>query len=325
MQFVRRSEWGAPSTSAAQYIGSTKGVKVHYLGSPYTSRDHSKCDDQVRAIRAAHLRSPEGYSDIAYNMLVCEHGYVYEGRGALKKTGANGSSMLNSRHYAVCALLGSSGLTKPTDAMLHGLRDAIEYLRTHGAAGSEILGHRDGYATACPGQPLYDWVKKGAPRPGVGSKPAPSTGGTYTVKAGDTLSAIAARLKTTVAKLTSLNKLKDPDKLSVGQILKLPGRAAPKPQEKPVVDLSKLVAAAKSDPPKRGTPVSYSGTNTVEQALVKEKLLDKDLADGHFGTATKTAYARWQRRCGYSGSAADGVPGRASLERLGRKHSFSVA
>ncbi|MFF3871188.1 peptidoglycan-binding protein [Streptomyces sp. NPDC001978] len=44
-------------------------------------------------------------------------------------------------------------------------------LRQHGA-GDEIKGHRDGYATACPGDALYAWVKKGAPRP-KGTEPAP--------------------------------------------------------------------------------------------------------------------------------------------------------
>lgn len=50
-------------------------------------------------------------------------------------------------------------------------------------------------------------------------KPAPPA--TYTVKSGDTLSGIAAKHKTTVAKLVALNKIKDPDRISVGQKLKL--------------------------------------------------------------------------------------------------------
>ncbi|MGW3734753.1 peptidoglycan-binding protein [Streptomyces sp. NPDC005148] len=61
-------------------------------------------------------------------------------------------------------LVGSDGLTEPTDEMLSAIRDGIELLRQHGA-GDEIKGHRDGYATACPGGPLYAWVKEGAPRP----------------------------------------------------------------------------------------------------------------------------------------------------------------
>ena len=320
MLLVRRSEWGAPATSAAAYIAGTKGVKVHYLGTPYTSRSHDKCDDYVRAIRSSHLANPtENYSDIAYNMLVCEHGYVYEGRGAHKRTGANGNTTLNSQHYAVCGLLGSSGLTQPTDAMLNGIRDAIEYLREHGNAGPEIKGHRDGYATTCPGQPLYNWVQAGAPRPG-GTAPQLST---YTVQAGDTLSGIGRKLSVDWKLIAALNDLAEPYTIQVGQKLKVTTPSSPAPA-KPTVDLSRLIAAAKTDPPKAGTPVSYAGVKVVEQALVAEKLLDRGLADGHFGTATRTAYAAWQRRLGYSGADADGIPGKTSLAKLGAKHGFSV-
>lgn len=44
----------------------------------------------------------------------------------------------------------------------------------------------------------------------------------YTVKAGDSLSAIAARFGTTVAELVSLNNISDPNLIYVGQVLKLP-------------------------------------------------------------------------------------------------------
>lgn len=59
-------------------------------------------------------------------------------------------------------------------AMLGAIRDGIELLRKHGA-GAEIKGHRDGYATTCPGVKLYAWVKKGAPRPhGTAAEPGTS-------------------------------------------------------------------------------------------------------------------------------------------------------
>lgn len=45
---------------------------------------------------------------------------------------------------------------------------------------------------------------------------------TYTVQAGDTLGAIAARLGTTVAVLVELNALADPNRLDVGQVLQVP-------------------------------------------------------------------------------------------------------
>lgn len=50
----------------------------------------------------------------------------------------------------------------------------------------------------------------------------PASGATYEVKSGDTLSAIAARFKTTVKVLVNLNQISDPSKLHVGQVLQLP-------------------------------------------------------------------------------------------------------
>ncbi|NYV73160.1 N-acetylmuramoyl-L-alanine amidase [Streptomyces sp. UH6] len=102
------------------------------------------------------------------------------------------------------------------------------------------------------------------------------------------------------------------------------GAAVPTPPPQPVVDLSRLVAAAKADPPASGTPVTYSGVKTVERALVAEGLLAARYADGHYGSQTVTAYAAWQRRCGYSGADADGIPGMTTLRRLGAAHGFTV-
>ncbi|MFZ3595023.1 peptidoglycan-binding protein [Streptomyces sp. BH104] len=222
MKLVERTAWGAPATSPAAYQASTRGVKVHYLGSAYSSRAHSLCDDYVRKIRAEHLaNTQEDYVDIAYNAVVCEHGYVFEGRGLHKRTGANGNQTLNQKDYAVCALLGSSGVTEPTDAMLGGLRDAIEWFRAHGSAGDWVGGHRDGYATACPGDPLYAWVKAGAPRP-AGGGGGSGSGGTYKVKVGDTLSGIARRLNLDWKEIAKVNGLTAPYTIYIGQELHLP-------------------------------------------------------------------------------------------------------
>lgn len=107
------------------------------------------------------------------------------------------------------------------------------------------------------------------------------------------------------------------------------GQKADKPADKPkpaakTVSLKRLVSAAKSNPPAKGHPVTYSGVRTVEDALVREHLLSADRADGHFGTDTVKAYSAWQRRCGYSGHAADGVPGMATLRKLAAKYHFTV-
>lgn len=107
-----------------------------------------------------------------------------------------------------------------------------------------------------------------------------------------------------------------------------PRPPAPKPPTSgPVVDLSKLVEAARIDPPRASSKAAYpSGTRVVEAALVAEGLLARARADqvGHFGSDTVAAYAAWQRRLGYRGADADGIPGRTSLERLGTKRGFRV-
>ena len=167
MKLVTRAMLGWPP-SAAPTQTTTRGVKVHYEGTPVSRTlltDHAACITEWKAIRASHLaNTAEGYSDVAYNYAACPHGYLLEGRGIGKRTGANGNQTLNIAHYAIVGFVGSSGLTEPTDAMLTAIRDGIDLLRQNGA-GSEIKGHRDGYATACPGEPLYAWVQKGAPRP----------------------------------------------------------------------------------------------------------------------------------------------------------------
>jgi hypothetical protein len=125
---------------------------------------HILCGDLVRNIQNFHMDGRK-WLDIGYSFLVCPHGDVFEGRGLHHLPAANGAG-LNSGHYAVCGLVGNSGLVNPSDAMLNGIRDAIEYCQAKGSAGPEIKGHRDGYSTDCPGPKLYPWVQAGAPRPG---------------------------------------------------------------------------------------------------------------------------------------------------------------
>jgi hypothetical protein len=173
MRFFSRAEWGAvaPRGNWTQ-VDRADGVKVHYEGThvpPELAHDdqHGQCAGRVRAIQASHMADDDQkWIDIAYSAMVCPHGFVFEGRGVHHLNGANGNGALNRGHYAVCAMVGDSGLIEPTEAMLHGLRDAIEWLQRDGGAGPEVKGHKDGYATSCPGAALYTWVLAGAPRPG---------------------------------------------------------------------------------------------------------------------------------------------------------------
>ncbi|MFF2502202.1 peptidoglycan-binding protein [Streptomyces sp. NPDC058067] len=101
-----------------------------------------------------------------------------------------------------------------------------------------------------------------------------------------------------------------------------------KPSTAPKVSLGHVTYAAKHDPTAAQGHATYRAeVLLVEKALKAEGFLSSQYVDGSFGTLTVTAYARWQRSPaggGYVGTAADGIPGKASLQRLGAKHGFTV-
>jgi peptidoglycan hydrolase-like protein with peptidoglycan-binding domain len=93
-----------------------------------------------------------------------------------------------------------------------------------------------------------------------------------------------------------------------------------------VVDMATTVKAAQIDPRRADhslTPGARSSVLAVEEALQARGLLDRRWVDGYFGTETVSAYRRFQAWLGYSGLAANGLPGKLSLARLGQGR-FSV-
>lgn len=170
MDMVTRQEWGAVAPRGDYTrVSSTKGVKVHYTGGyvpPRIVDDHRVCVAMVQQIQREHMAGAREvpYMDIGYSLVGCPHRKVFMGRGPHHLVAANGPG-LNTGHYAVLGLVGNEGLTQPTAGLVDAIRDAIGYLRVNGNARNEIKGHRDGYATACPGTALYNLVKSGQLEP----------------------------------------------------------------------------------------------------------------------------------------------------------------
>lgn len=80
------------------------------------------------------------------------------------------------------------------------------------------------------------------------------------------------------------------------------------------------VKAAQIDPRRPDdtlTPGAEQSVLLVEKALQAEHLLDARWVDGYFGTSTTAAYAKYQQSLGYTGLAANGLPGKSSLTQLG--------
>jgi len=173
---VTRAEWGARSrgaTRSSHPIGKTLGITAHWEGPHMGPFPHSECAGKVRSIERFH-RDTRGWADIAYNALVCPHGFVFEGRGPGVKSAANGDTQTNEDWYAVCYLGGErDGFT---DEGKQGYLDAFGWLAREGAAGPKRNGHRDHKATACPGDEIYRWVSAlpdGAGNPASAPQPAP--------------------------------------------------------------------------------------------------------------------------------------------------------
>jgi peptidoglycan hydrolase-like protein with peptidoglycan-binding domain len=93
---------------------------------------------------------------------------------------------------------------------------------------------------------------------------------------------------------------------------------------KPVINMERVLAAAQLDqyrPGNRHTAGAVKSVKRVQRQLRRRGI--RVAVDGNFGGQTLNAYARWQRRLGYSGLDASGMPGETSLKRLAGKR-FNV-
>ena len=157
MKLVKRAAWGArPAVGTGNELSPhPSGVAIHWSGSNVGVASHDHCGPRVMGIQRFH-QVTKGWSDIAYSYLVCQHGFVYEGRGIGKGSAANGTTKANLDYYAVCALMGPKDTA--TVDLIDGIGAAINACRGSGAKDT-VLGHRDLYNSECPGKVLYDLVK----------------------------------------------------------------------------------------------------------------------------------------------------------------------
>lgn len=95
-------------------------------------------------------------------------------------------------------------------------------------------------------------------------------------------------------------------------------------REKPLtgktVDYSNLRMAAENAWKDGGD----SSVENVQRALNVEFRGQTLKIDGIFGPKTRNRYSQWQKREGFRGADADGIPGRTTLDALGDKYGFRV-
>jgi len=152
--FVTRADAGlVPAASFSSRITpESGGVALHYGGPPSRIRSHADCISTWRGWQRFHMGPERGWADIAYTMGVCDHGYALAGRGAHRRTAANGTDYGNQNYYAVC-WLGGEG-QQPTDLAQSAFAWCVNELRSSGGAGDRVRPHSFFKGTGCPGDHL---------------------------------------------------------------------------------------------------------------------------------------------------------------------------
>jgi hypothetical protein len=180
-----RSGWQAnenlrEQTGPAYTATSPKVVFVHHTA---TTTDYA-CTDPAKIVRSLysyHVTSL-GWRDLGYNFIVDRCGSIFEGRyGGVDQgvigahtygfnTGSTGISVIGTytdhsaplpARQAVAHLaaweLGPAGQSSTSTAQLtEGAGDSVGFTKGKTYTFKAISGHRDGYATECPGKAFYN-------------------------------------------------------------------------------------------------------------------------------------------------------------------------
>ncbi|MFG3251908.1 peptidoglycan recognition protein [Streptomyces sp. NPDC048187] len=180
-RIITRRGWGADEQLREKGFAYTKKVKTAFVHHSDTGNNYrcSQAPSVIRGIYRYHVTSM-GWRDLGYNFLVDKCGKIYEGRAGGVSEPVLGAHTLgfNSNSMGI-AVLGTYSSKKPSSAALKAIARLTAwkvglygmnprgktYLKSGGGnlyrKGKKvrlnvISGHRDGFATNCPGKKLYD-------------------------------------------------------------------------------------------------------------------------------------------------------------------------
>ena len=179
-RIVTRKGWGADEKLREKKFSYTKSVKAAFVHHTATGNRYrcSQAASVIRGIYRYHVKSM-GWKDIGYNFLVDKCGTIYEGRAGGVTRPVLGAHTLGFNANSVgIAVIGTYGGIKPSAAAVKAVAQVsawklgiygvnprgTTYLKSAGGnlyrKGKNvrlnvISGHRDGFATDCPGRLLY--------------------------------------------------------------------------------------------------------------------------------------------------------------------------
>jgi hypothetical protein len=167
--FIARSQWGAQWSlrdneiySGTPTITTVTHLVVHHGSSPNTATNYAAV---VASYFDYHINT-QGWADIGYNWLVAPDGTLFFGRGGGDNVQGAHFCAKNANTMGVC-LIGDYQTVSPSTNMLTTLTNILAWKASqqninvlgtavhYGVAINQLLGHRDGCATDCPGQMTY--------------------------------------------------------------------------------------------------------------------------------------------------------------------------
>ncbi|MFE9820212.1 N-acetylmuramoyl-L-alanine amidase [Streptomyces sp. NPDC005773] len=179
-RIVTRKGWGADEKLRESGFAYTKSVKAAFIHHSATGNNYkcSQAPSVLRGIYRYHVKS-SGWRDIGYNFAVDKCGNIYEGRaGGVTKAVMGAHTLGFNTNTMGIAVLGTFTKSNPPAAAVNAVSKLTAWkLGLFGAnpkgkvtltsGGSNkykkgkkvklnvISGHRDGFATECPGARLY--------------------------------------------------------------------------------------------------------------------------------------------------------------------------
>jgi uncharacterized protein with LGFP repeats len=179
-RIITRKGWGADERMRESGFIYTKSVKVAFVHHTGTGNAYScaEAPSVLRGIYRYHVKS-NGWRDIGYNFAVDKCGNIYEGRaGGVAKAVMGAHTLGFNTNSMGIALLGTYNDTNPSAAALKAIEQLSawklglygvnpkgkstlvsaggnRYKKGSSVTLNAISGHRDGFATDCPGARLY--------------------------------------------------------------------------------------------------------------------------------------------------------------------------
>ncbi|MFG2209951.1 peptidoglycan-binding protein [Streptomyces sp. NPDC048638] len=169
INIVSRASWGAkPWNGTPGYVslGQRTEYFIHYDGGDPVTRTGIAVPQAIERTHRA-----QGWAGIGYNFVIDQGGTVFEGRGWTLQ----GAHCPGHNVSGLGVQIAIGGDQAPSEAALRSARALYEEACRRTGRTLAKKGHKDGFATECPGPRLYAWVQAGMPVSGSGHDSGDST------------------------------------------------------------------------------------------------------------------------------------------------------